>query len=148
MNLSYWKMSVYAMRSVLIILHFVRYRVILLAVIIYEYKKICFVILQKCHKWFLYNANYFSNSFVGGRRMGDRGDRNGWKWLQIGAFGAKGKKNTPVFPFCWEYRGFSRFGKDRLTKKETAFQLSLWCARRDLNSTLSEYMVFLKLLFA
>ena len=44
-------------------------------------------------------------------------------------------------------RGFNGFGKDRLTKKETVFRLSLWCARRDLNSRNLEYMVFLKLLF-
>ena len=39
------------------------------------------------------------------------------------------------------------FGQDRLTKKETAFRLSLWCARRDLNSRIPDYMEFLKLLF-
>ena len=33
----------------------------------------------------------------------------------------------------WKSRGFSRFGDDVLTKKETAFRLSLWWARRDLN---------------
>ena len=47
----------------------------------------------------------------------------------------------------WFSRGFGQFGKDSLTKKETVFRLSLWCARRDLNSRFLEYMVFLKLLF-
>jgi hypothetical protein len=45
-------------------------------------------------------------------------------------------------------RGVNGFGQDRLTKKETAFRLSLWCARRDLNSRLPEHMELSKLLFA
>ena len=59
-------------------------------------------------------------------------DKNVWLRLQIGAFGANRKKKTPVFPFCWKHRGFTCPGQDRLTKKETVFRLSLWCARRDL----------------
>ena len=47
--------------------------------------------------------------------------------------GLKGTKNPLGSRFCWESRGFSRFGDDGLAKKETAFRLSLWCARRDLN---------------
>jgi len=38
--------------------------------------------------------------------MGGEVDGNGCKWLQIGAFGAKGKKNTPRFPFLLETQGF------------------------------------------
>ena len=56
-------------------------------------------------------------------------------------------KKSPGVPFNWNHRGFNRFSQDVLTKKETAFRLSLWCARRDLNSSFVEYMVFLKLLF-
>ena len=33
----------------------------------------------------------------------------------------------------WKSRGFTCSGQDVLTKKETAFRLSLWWARRDLN---------------
>ena len=43
------------------------------------------------------------------------------------------KSKTPLdLRFRWKSRGFIGFGKDRLTKKETVFRLSLWCARRDL----------------
>ena len=66
----------------------------------------------------------------------------------MGMAGAKGTKKPLGFRFCWKHRGFSRFGDDVLTKKETVFRLSLWCARRDLNSRFVEYMEFLKLLFA
>ena len=45
-------------------------------------------------------------------------------------------------------RGVNGFGQDRLTKKETAFRLSLWCAKLDLNSRFPEHMELLKLLFA
>ena len=37
-------------------------------------------------------------------------------------------KKPRWFRFNWNHRGFIGFGKDRLTKKETAFRLSLWCA--------------------
>ena len=35
----------------------------------------------------------------------------------------------------WKSWGFMAFGDDGLTKKETAFRLSLWCARRDLKAS-------------
>ena len=51
----------------------------------------------------------------------------------MGMAGAKGTKEPLGFRFCWKHRGFGRFGKDVLTKKETVFRLSLWWARWDLN---------------
>ena len=65
--------------------------------------------------------------------MGGEGDQNGWKWLQMDQAALKETKNPLVSHSRWKTRGFSRFGKDRLAKKETVFRLSLWCARRDLN---------------
>ena len=71
-------------------------------------------------------------------------DRNSCKYIRL----AYNKQKNLWFHFNRNHRGFNRFSQDVLTKKETAFRLSLWCARRDLNSSLVEYMVFLKLLFA
>ena len=71
-------------------------------------------------------------------------DGNTCKYIRL----SYNKQKKPLgFRFNWNPRGFIGFGKDQLIKKETVFRLSLWCARRDLNSRFVEYMEFLKLLF-
>ena len=42
-------------------------------------------------------------------------------------------KKALFFRLYWKNRAFIDLGKVVLTKKETVFRLSLWCARRDLN---------------
>ena len=58
--------------------------------------------------------------------------RNGCKQMQI----AERERKIPHdLQIPWKSWGFSRFDDHRLTKKETAFRLSLWCARRDLKAS-------------
>ena len=62
-------------------------------------------------------------------------NENRRKLLQKGSAFLKGNKNTPVSPFLLETQGLYPFCRPQPNKKETAFRLSLWCARRDLKAS-------------
>ena len=64
--------------------------------------------------------------------MGGEDDQNIRKQLQIDLPKPKETKNTPWCPNALDTKGFYLFWAGCTDKKETAFRLSLWCARRDL----------------
>ena len=75
-------------------------------------------------------TSYFCNISAFCRPAVDGDDENRLKHLRTNKDCLQETKNPLCFRFYWKHRGFIRFSQYRLTKKETAFRLSLWWAKR------------------